>query len=173
MTTDRLPPGFETYLYSETNKPQHRDAQNYFLRRLGHPDRSSEFGRSLGPLKYAFRCPVIGELLLRPRLWYDQSVGRDALLLDQEENGIIGHTAFHIHQNDGSMHIFSVEVAKALREKGLGGLMVGELVDKAILEHRPLRIGGGRNEAVNRIYRTMAQRSDVRDGGGNWILPFD
>lgn len=160
-----------TFIYSESVDNQRRSAKKYIAERLGHPDEGSIFDQELGKLKYFLRIPVVTGAITSAGLWYLQRQGYDTLILDLEGK-VIGHTAFQIHK-DASLHIFSVEVLPRYQGYGLAKYMVEETLKEARKrEMKRMRIGGGKNEATNRIHQNLAKRADelrILAHEGNWI----
>jgi len=161
----------QTYLYSEAPRDQRRKAYDYLIRKVGHPDKGSKFERELGLFKYLFRTPVINRMVATIGTWYLQRNRYGALLLELDDE-IRGHTGFQVHKDD-SLHIFSVEVNPDYQGNGLAQHMVEVLVGKAREQKlRSMRIGGGKNEATNRIHHNCAKRSyelGIIARDGNWI----
>ena len=160
-----------TFIYSGSVDNQRRDAKRYIAERLGYPDEGSIFDQELGKLKYLLRIPVLNRAITSAGLWYLKRQGYDALMLALEEK-VIGYTAFQIHK-DASLHIFSVEVLTKHQGHGLANYMVEETLKEARKRGmKRMRIGGGKNEATNRIHQNLAKKADelrILAREGNWM----
>ncbi|MBI2112405.1 GNAT family N-acetyltransferase [Candidatus Woesearchaeota archaeon] len=159
------------FFYSTTTPDLRQEARIYLSRKLGHPDKGSNFELELGPMKYFFRVPVVSSVAAYFGTAYLRRQGYDALLLQLAQR-IIGHTAFQVH-NDNSLHVFSIEVDEGYRGHGLATLMAGEVLEEARSRRiNRVRVGGGRNEATNRIHDDLSERAEelrIHPEGGNWI----
>ncbi len=74
-----------TYFLSSAKRADYLKGREYLALKMGYPDEGSEFDVKLGPLKYAFRVPVLRDALtafLRPSM-IDK--GYDILLLALDE----------------------------------------------------------------------------------------
>ncbi len=160
-----------TFLYSGSAGADKKNAQRYIKEKAGHPDEGSAFAKQLGPLKYLFRVPGANGLVTSAALWYLTKRNYDSLLLELAER-IIGHTAFQIHK-DNSLHVFSVEVVPEYRERGLAQYMVERVLDEAKNKGiQRMRIGGGKNDATNKIHQNLAEKANelgIIAQEGNWV----
>lgn len=159
------------YLLSDTYKNKKKKAKEYITTRIAYSTPGSNFDHSVGRLKYLFRIPGVNGVITATGIWYLLGKGYDALLLDMQDK-IIGHTAYQIHP-DNSLHIFSVEIDQGYRTQGLAQLMVEETLNIARAKGmQKMRIGGGNNEATNRIHARFAENAEdlgviVREA--NWV----
>ena len=119
-----------THLYTETQGKERREAFDYLLGKIAHPDKGSEFEKKLGKARFFFRMPGIGRLAARVGMWYLQRQEYDVFLLESD-NKVIGHTGFQSHPN--GWHIFSVEVDSDYRGKGLAQLMIEDFIKKDLV----------------------------------------
>lgn len=160
-----------TFAYSESIGNQRSNATRYIAQRLGYPDKGSIFDQEMGKLKYLFRIPIANEAIASSGLRYLVRQGYDALMLDLEGK-VIGHAAFQVHKDD-SLHIFSVEIISRYQGHGLARYMVEETLKEARKRKmKRMRIGAGRNKAVNRMHQNFAKRADelkILASDGNWI----
>ena len=163
------------YLYSEIQKSKRRKIQGYLIKKLGWPEKGSNFERKLGLLKHLFRIPIINQLLAGIGIRYLQNQGYDVLLLDL--NGqIIGHTGFQADKNN-FLHIFSIEVKREYQRKGLAKYMQEQIFIKARNKGiRKIRIGGGGDKIANKIQQSFAPKQKelrIIVQKQNWIEILD
>lgn len=175
MTLDtHLPSG--CYVLSQVLKDGQasKEVCEYFARRLGYPDARGQFASSLGPLKYAFRVPVIGPAVVRKAFPVLEKTRRDAIIL-QCVGSIRGNVAYHYH--DGSnpkraegIHIFDIYVDEHCRGMGFGAQMVEKVITTARENGvASVRVTGGNSPEAIRVYERLCQRSETlgvcpRDG---------
>ncbi len=161
----------DTFLYSKSAGEERKTAKRYISKKLGYPDKNSNFDKKLGKLKYLFRIFGFNGIIASIGLRYLQRRGYDWLMLGSAKK-IIGHTAFQIHKNN-SLHIFSMEVFPKYQGKGLSLYMAEKTLEEARKKKiQRMRIGKGGHEATNRIHQNFAKRADelrilCRDG--NWV----
>lgn len=182
MNKQTLPYLCDTFLYSESKGIQKIMAKEYLSKKLGYPDKNSDFDNKFGKLKYLFRghkTNKTNKIITGFGLWYLKKQGYDALMLDLIEDphndlakGIIGHAAFQIHK-DNSLHIFSVEVLPQYRQKNFSKYMVERVLEEARKrEMKRTRIGKGTHESANHVYQNFAKRAEelkILPHKGNWI----
>ena len=168
-STKQLLARCRTYLHS--NSMQKKKTAAYLIGKMAYPDKGSGFDRSIGVGKYIFRTPILNRLILSAAAWYFPKKGYDALLLELDDC-IIGHAGFQVHQ-DNSLHIFSIEMHADHTGMGLARFMVERLLEAARQKGiHAMRIGGGRNEATNRIHANFSERETelgIAAKEGNWL----
>ncbi len=179
MNKQQVPYLCDTFFYSESRDIQKIMAKEYISKKLGYPDKNSDFDKRFGVLKYFFRGSKVNKAINSLGLWYLKKQGYDALMLNLIEDstnnlakGIIGYAAFQIHK-DKSLYIFSVYVFPKYRRKGLSRYMVEKVLKEARKKKiKRMRIGGGNDESANHVHQNFAKRSDelrILPHKGNWI----
>lgn len=165
----------DTFLYSESSGDDKKAALTYLTNIIAYPDIGSEFDKKVGLTKYIFRIPAVNVLVSEKLIGVLHEKGYDTLFLDY--NGlsprkIIGHTAFQIHPNDNTLHVFSVRVDEQYRNEGLAVYMGERIVDVAYKQHIDrVRLGAGGHKCMERIIANIAKKSsfNVESQSDNWL----
>jgi ribosomal protein S18 acetylase RimI-like enzyme len=159
------------YRYSESEGILKKKTNEYFSNLLGYPDNNSHFAKSIGNFKYAFRIPIVKNIITEKALNILNKKGYDSLIVSLDEK-IIGHNAYQIHK-DNSLHIFSLSVNPQYQRNGLAKQMVIHTIRKAKEKKiERVRVGGGKNNIVNKIYSYLADNCEyynVMPIRGNWL----
>lgn len=148
-----------TYLAYEAERALQKPAEAYLMRFLGHPDRDSEFYRSIGVARYLFRMPFLRRGAMTIGKKYLKRRGYDALMARQDDE-IIGFLAFQIH-DDNTLHTFSTYVDERHRGRGLAREMHEELIEISRAKGiEKMRFGAGGHELGGRIHQNFSERED-------------
>lgn len=157
-----------TYLYSNCQNNERKKSADYLVKKLGYPDKESDFEKNFGKLKYIFRLSIFSKLFIRPILDYLMNKGYDTLMLEYQGQ-LIGCTAFQIHE-DNTLHVFSLERDKAYQGNYLGHYMAKTVVNAAQKKGiKKMRLGGGNNEHTNRIHKDLGEIEGIVSREGNWL----
>ncbi len=152
------------FIYSKSNEEQHKKGVLYFSKKLGYPDEGSEFEKKLGIIKHLFKVPIINKFIISKGLEHLQKQGYDALLLQLKEE-VIGHTAYQIHNNDNSLHIFSVEINPNYRGQDLAKYMIINVLNEARYKKiEDVRLGAGNHPTINYIYEYLIKKKSEELG---------
>ena len=144
----------------------------YLAKKLGRPDKGSEFEQKLGNKKYLFRIPIARINLTKQALKGLEKQGYDVLFLKQNKK-IRGHTATQYHP-DNTLHIFSVYVEPKLRGKGLAYDMLENILIDSFDKYpgvERIRLGKGGHDSMQAIQKKLCDNypSITEYQKGNWI----